>query len=400
MKKVLLFVLAALCLVACNNGTSGSGKLESATLSKTTLELTEGATYRLTVNPTPEDAVIESVTWSSSDEMVASVSENGTVSANSLGTATISAAIVGTDIVAKCQVTVKSLLEATVFDQIAIFGADSDTPYDIVMQKNDGTDTVCQAITAQFAMLPSTMYIDGEGYMAGDGGYVMWINTAFLIDEAAQSWICLAEYDIVSNVLNDKGQFKPWKIQTGHFNKDNYEEYWTLYIIYANGQSDVQPESSDYPYYDGNDSYFLRAFAAEDGISLLDGGYPTTVMVGEEEQPGFIYIDQHATESRLLAPKYYSIEAKLFDNANNLGFAIEEQVTEDGETQYVFVDKNEDNKFDLAEMIDFTFEGGEIPTQQAPAAKIMNAKSIPAKAGIKNIAINKAMHVALRMNVR
>lgn len=394
MKKVLFYAFAVLCLIACN-GQDKPGAITSAELSKKTLELTEGATFRLAVRPTPEDAEF-TATWSSDNELVASVSDNGTVSANSVGTAIISAAIEGTDIVATCQVTVKSLLDATVFDQIAIFGADTDAPYDIVLTKQDGTDTVCKAITAQFAMLPSTMYIDGEGYMAGEGGYVMWINTAFLIDEAANSWICLAEYELTDNALNDEGQFKPWKIQTGHFNADNYAEFYTLYIIYANEQSDVAPEAADYPYYGEYDSYFLRAFAAEDGINMLDGGYPTV-----SDASGIIYIDQHATEQRLLAPKYYSIEAKLFDNVNNLGFAIEEKVDEEtGETGYVFVDKNEDNKFDLAEFIDFTFEGGEIPTSEAPVARAMSAKSIPAQAGIKNIAINRAMHVALRMNVR
>ena len=107
MKKVLLFVLAALVMVACNE--KPEGELTSATLSRTTLDLVEGATFRLVVKPTPDDADF-TATWSSSDEMVASVSSNGTVSANSIGTATISAAIEGTDIVATCQVTVEATL--------------------------------------------------------------------------------------------------------------------------------------------------------------------------------------------------------------------------------------------------------------------------------------------------
>ncbi|MBR5189520.1 MAG: Ig-like domain-containing protein, partial [Paludibacteraceae bacterium] len=118
MKKLLFFAFAALVLVACN-GQKGPGELTGASLSKSTLELAEGQEYRLTVRTEPEGASFKA-TWSSDDEWVASVAENGTVSANAVGTATISAAIEGTDIVAKCQVTVKSVLETTVFDRAAI----------------------------------------------------------------------------------------------------------------------------------------------------------------------------------------------------------------------------------------------------------------------------------------
>ena len=391
MKKVLLFVIAALCLVACDKK-PGDAQLTGATLSRTTLELTEGSTYRLVVNPTPEDAEIASVTWSSSDEMVASVAPNGTVSANSIGTATISAAIEGTDIVAKCNVTVKSLLDATVFDQIFIWRINRDAPYDIVLTQQDGTDTICKAITAQFVMLPSTMYVDGEGYMAGDGGYVLFLNTAFMIDEASAAWYCIADYTVVDNALNSEMKVRPWTIQAAKFDAENYAAYWTQYILWTNDIAE-EPKRDDFPYYGPQDSYFYRAFVAEDGISFLEGGY----LVLKEGAECFVSTDSHKTDNRAMAPTAYNLDAKLFGNPNNLGFAIEERVDEEtGEISYVFVDNNEDNLFDLAEMIDFNFNGG-LESQAAPSA-LENARALSEKVCLKNISINRTLHAFMLVN--
>ena len=61
------------------------------TLNKTTLRLTEGENEILTVTYTPEDADGRSVTWTSSDNNVATVDANGKVTAIGVGTAIITA---------------------------------------------------------------------------------------------------------------------------------------------------------------------------------------------------------------------------------------------------------------------------------------------------------------------
>ncbi|KFI95748.1 Ig-like domain-containing protein [Bifidobacterium stellenboschense] len=55
------------------------------------LALTEKSTAKLTATVTPDDAVSKNVTWSSSDEGVAKVSDDGTVTAVKAGSATITA---------------------------------------------------------------------------------------------------------------------------------------------------------------------------------------------------------------------------------------------------------------------------------------------------------------------
>lgn len=67
--------------------------VESIVLNETSLELLEGETLQLTFTVEPENAVYENVVWSSSNPDVATVDENGLVSAVSEGNAEITVAI-------------------------------------------------------------------------------------------------------------------------------------------------------------------------------------------------------------------------------------------------------------------------------------------------------------------
>ena len=68
------------------------------------LELMEGASESLTLTIEPEDADVMSIVWESSDEAVATVTQNGLVTAVSEGTATVSVTVDG--LTASCPVTV------------------------------------------------------------------------------------------------------------------------------------------------------------------------------------------------------------------------------------------------------------------------------------------------------
>ena len=64
-------------------------KIESVDLNYTELALRVGGTAQLTYNVQPEDAVVETATYTSSDESIATVDEEGAVTAVADGTATI-----------------------------------------------------------------------------------------------------------------------------------------------------------------------------------------------------------------------------------------------------------------------------------------------------------------------
>lgn len=77
---------------------------ESIALDAETMTLLIGATAQLTATPSPEDADVSDLVWSSSDEGVAEVDANGMVTAIAAGKATVSVAV--GSVKASCEVTV------------------------------------------------------------------------------------------------------------------------------------------------------------------------------------------------------------------------------------------------------------------------------------------------------
>ena len=86
--------------------------VKSIELSETNVSLVEGESITLEATVTPDNATDKTITWSSSDETVATV-DKGVVTAKSVGTATITATAVG-NIKATCMVTVEKKAAAYV----------------------------------------------------------------------------------------------------------------------------------------------------------------------------------------------------------------------------------------------------------------------------------------------
>ncbi|MBQ9950341.1 MAG: leucine-rich repeat protein, partial [Clostridia bacterium] len=84
------------------NGVSVTG----VTLDKTEATLEIGETVQLIATVIPEDATNKNVTWKSSDESIATVDENGLVTAISAGTVTITVTTENKGFTANCEVTV------------------------------------------------------------------------------------------------------------------------------------------------------------------------------------------------------------------------------------------------------------------------------------------------------
>lgn len=85
----------------------GYTTIETLTLSATAADVQLGSTLTLTATIAPENASIKTLTWTSSDESIATVSSEGVVTALALGQATITVATTdGSNVSAQCVITV------------------------------------------------------------------------------------------------------------------------------------------------------------------------------------------------------------------------------------------------------------------------------------------------------
>ena len=100
----LLAVIFTCCLFALSG--CGETKVEGVELNKNTLELTKGEKEKLTATITPEDAADLTVTWTSSKTDVATVADDGTVTAVATGEATITVTTTDGSFTDTCKVTV------------------------------------------------------------------------------------------------------------------------------------------------------------------------------------------------------------------------------------------------------------------------------------------------------
>jgi len=105
MKKALISLLAiATLFVSCNTKEAEDTKLKKVSIDPESVEILEGETKTLEIITEPANAVYNSVSWSSSNKEVATISRRGVLSAVAAGSATITADVDG--ITATCEVTV------------------------------------------------------------------------------------------------------------------------------------------------------------------------------------------------------------------------------------------------------------------------------------------------------
>ena len=119
--------------------TDGSGKsatcavtvkgITNITLNKTATSLLVGDSETLTATITPSGVINKTLTWSSSNTSVATVDQNGKVTAKAVGNATITATTTdGTNLSASCEVTVNGITNITLNKTAtSLFVGDSET---------------------------------------------------------------------------------------------------------------------------------------------------------------------------------------------------------------------------------------------------------------------------------
>ncbi|MBU5591005.1 Ig-like domain-containing protein [Clostridium sp. MSJ-4] len=89
-----------------NEDTSSIVPTAEISVNKTSMDLLEGSSEKLTATVLPEDAINKKIIWTSSDSSIATIDENGNVTAVKGGQAVITATVEGTTLTATCNVTV------------------------------------------------------------------------------------------------------------------------------------------------------------------------------------------------------------------------------------------------------------------------------------------------------
>lgn len=229
------------------------------TLDKTTLTLTEGDQATLTATVAPENASDKSISWKSSDEKVATVTD-GVVKALSGGTATITVtAKDGSGVSASCALTVNSILEfALAATQLASLNEPRITPVLIVNGAEDyvvvggHTTGFSRSKTAErysngawttiqeniyFDISAQVTFKDGRTLVAGgmrSGGGVGQIKSAAIYDPASNTFTSVSDMNvargmergallkdgkvlIAGNWYNDGGQIEIFDPETSVF---------------------------------------------------------------------------------------------------------------------------------------------------------------------------------------
>ncbi len=235
--------------------TNQASLVTGLTMSQSSLSMNSGTTQQLTVTTTPTDA-FANIAWTSSDESVATVDQNGLVTAVAGGSCTITAtATDGSGVTATCSLTVIQMVTSiTLSETYVVLGLDefvrltatvlpanaanknvvwSSSNPDIAPVRNgrvDAYDYGEAIITCEAA--------DGSGVLATCSVRVAYnIDGHELVDLGLPSGTLWAACNVGATRPEDYGDYFAWGETTGYKNgKTDFS--WSTYK-YCNGYSDT-----------------------------------------------------------------------------------------------------------------------------------------------------------------
>jgi len=159
----------------------GDDPVESVSLNKTETTLTEGDTETLVATVLPATAADKSVTWTSTDDTVATVDQTGKVTAVKEGTAVITVTTTDGGKTAACAVTVEAAPVPTGDRYEEVTSPEDGNEYIIAVTKDNGN--VYAIKNASSNTSAETLAVtagdnDGPAYIITDDSSVIWEYTA------------------------------------------------------------------------------------------------------------------------------------------------------------------------------------------------------------------------------
>ncbi len=375
MKKVFLFLMAAITLVACGNNGTSSTDVESITLSPSSLEIAEGSSKVLTLTVTPTTAA-SSITqeWTSSDESVATVSSIGTLTAIAEGNTTITVSVDGGAFTATCEVAVKSKLDMLVFNEAVLFYVNESFAVSEEYNYTYDDTRIDSGKQVTLYILPDDVYIDGDGYIAGVANYVIEMQTTFTYNSLY--WFSYATYGIEESMFDDNGDYIPYAMQMAEFDPAIYTDMWQDMV------EDTYTSADDYPFYRDLDSrFYMLDFYDSETTYLNNAGY-ISAAGGYFE----LYTHSYETGGGFYGIPSYSFEGTFFGNVDAYGFETE---VVDGVEDWIY-------PLEMADMTTKTFTYG---SASAPAAPIIMTEKVDRVSGELQVQVNRLTKQALAVKI-
>lgn len=192
MKKQLfaaaLFV-AAICMVGCDPNAQGGGdsKVTAISISPKNVNLNENVlSAKLGVKFTPSTAKA-TVEWSSSDTLVATVTNKGYVEAVSFGDCYVYAKV--GELIDSCHVSVTTYYESLIFTGACLYQVDTTFAYDSISQTYR-VDTIQASSGETFLCYPSlaTIVLFSDGFYVNNSGYLDGAAAGTMIEMEAPMW--------------------------------------------------------------------------------------------------------------------------------------------------------------------------------------------------------------------
>ncbi|MFI3296342.1 MAG: Ig-like domain-containing protein [bacterium] len=374
MKKVFLFLIAAITLVACGDNTTSSTDVESITLTPSSLEIAEGSSKVLTLTVTPTTASDFTQDWTSSDESVATVSSIGTLTAVSEGNATITVSVDDGAFTATCEVTVKSQLDMLVFNEAVLFYVNESFAVSEEYDYQYDNTRIDSGKQVTMYILPDDVYIDGDGYMAGVENYIIEMQTTFTYNSLY--WFSLATYGIEESMFDENGDYIPYAMQMAEFDPAIYTN------MFQDMVDDAYTSADAYPFYRDLDTrFYMLDFYDSETTYLNNAGYISA-------SGGYFELSYHTyeTSSTFYGTPSYSFEGTFFGNQFAYGFKTE-GVGEEEDWVY---------PLEMADMTTKTFTYG---SASAPAATINMVEKVDRVSGELQVQVNRLTKQALAIRI-
>jgi len=257
------------------------------TMNHTSLTINSNATAQLSVIVTPSDALNTDVTWTSSDESVATVDETGLVSAIEGGTCTITATSTdGSDITATCELTVIQMVIRISLNESSIMLTTASNPTAQLTASVRPT-TAANTVVAWSSSDESVATVDETGLVTAVGEGTCTITCA-ATDESGVSTTCevTVSEDVSGNVNGeeyvDLGLPSGTLWATKNVGASSVEDYGNYY---AWGETTTKSEYSWSTYAYGSSSTSLTkystyaVFGCDDELTELETSDDAAVQV-------------------------------------------------------------------------------------------------------------------------